>query len=60
MVIMLLLYVASVGPLQYLAAHQLVPQAIISAGQILYLPLAILPEPIAGWIERYADWIAHL
>jgi len=60
MVILLLIYVASVGPLQFLAAHQLLPQEIISAGQILYLPLALLPEPVPGWIERYADWLAHL
>jgi hypothetical protein len=59
MTILLLIYIASVGPAQWLAAHQLLPAWIMEAGQWFYLPLAILPAPIDGWLERYADWFAH-
>jgi hypothetical protein len=53
------LYAGSVGPGQYLCAHRLIPEWAIPAGQFFYAPLAALPDPIAHWIELYADWFAH-
>ena len=58
-IVFLVSYVASVGPAQYIAAHRLLPVGAISAGQVFYAPLASLPEPVALWLERYADWFAH-
>ena len=59
LVAVLVAYPLSVGPAQYLAAHQLLPDRIVEAGQYFYLPLALLPAPIDGWLEQYADWFAH-
>jgi hypothetical protein len=57
--VVMVAYIASVAPAQYLAAHRILPAWSIDVGQWLYLPLALLPAPINGWLERYADWFAH-
>ncbi len=48
------LYVASFGPACWLTSRGWISDTTM----LLYIPLANLPEPIAGWIELYGNWFA--
>lgn len=60
LVLVLVIYPLSVGPCEWLGAHDLIPEYVAPVLQFLYWPLAWIYENSPEPVRKAMEWYLHL